>query len=317
MLGVVSSCAGAATESVAHTRSEKIGLKKEDIIPSKRVADLRSWKHSQLCFYRSWLCQARVHCIEGKATPRNRSVVLGALGAINIGAGAKENFGGIHQRLRKRGMWMNSECDVFGESAHFDGQHSLGDEFACACADDSYAQYALGLRIYDQLGHAFSAVDSHGPARSRPGKSGDFDLAILFLGLSFREPTPGDFWIGEDDGGDGVGFESDFVSGDGFCRSAAFVHGFVGQHGLADDVADRVDGGVVGLQLLVDLDESALADFDLSFFQAGNFRVRFASDRNQNFVENFLTFFYFGTIEGDADSVGLFFHGTDGYVKQD
>ena len=61
--------------------------------------------------------------------------------------------------------------------------------------------------------------------------------------------------------------------------------GFVGQHGLADHVADGVNRGVVGLQLLVYLNESALADFDLSFLQAGNFGIRLASDRNQNLVE--------------------------------
>ena len=212
---------------------------------------------------------------------------------------------------------MDGQCNVMSERAHFDGEHAFGDQFAGAYADDPNTQHALGLRIEDQLGHAFGAVESHGAAGGSPGKLGHFDLAIFFLRLGFGQAAPGDFRIGEDDGGDSVGLEGDFVSGDGFDGGASFVRGFVGEHGFADYIADGVDSGVVGLQLFVYLDESALADFDLSLFQAGDFGVGLASDRNQNFVEELFAFFYFGAVEGDADSVGFFFHGGDGRVEQD
>ena len=42
-----------------------------------------------------------------------------------------------------------------------------------------------------------------------------------------------------------------------------------GQHRLTDDVADCVNGRVVGLKLLVDLHKSALADFDTCLVEAG------------------------------------------------
>ena len=126
-----------------------------------------------------------------------------------------------------------------------------------------------------------------GAAGGGPGKLGDFDFAIFFLRLRFGQAGPRDFGIGEDDRGNGVGLEGDFVSGDGFDGGAAFVHGFVREHGFADYVADGVDGGVVGLQLLVDLDESFGADFDLGFVEAGDFGVRLAADGDQHAVENF------------------------------
>src|ERR1700680_3969977 len=214
-------------------------------------------------------------------------------------------------------MRMDGECDVFDERAHLDGEHSFRYEFAGAGADNSYPQHALGLRIDDQLGHAFSSVDCHGASRGAPGESGYLDLAIFFLRLGLGEAAPGDLWIGEDDGGNCVGFEGDFMSSDGFDRGASFMRGLVRQHGFAHDVADGVNGGIVCLQLLIYLNETALADFDLSFLQTRDLGIRLASHRNQDLVEELLAFFYLGAVESDADSAGFFFHGSDGGVEQD
>ena len=173
---------------------------------------------------------------------------------------------------------MDAEREVLRDRAHFDGEHAFGDQFACAHSYDADAQYALGLRIEDEFGHAFGAVDGHGAAGCSPGELGDFDFAIFFLRMGFGQACPGDFGIGEDHGGNGVGLKCDFVTRDGFDRGSSFMRGFMRQHGFADYVSDGVDGGVVGLQLLVDLDESARTDFDLSFVEAGNFGIGFASD---------------------------------------
>ena len=63
---------------------------------------------------------------------------LGPFGPVHIRAGAKKDFGGFHQRLGKRGMGMDGECNVGGRRRHLHGEHSLGDEFARAGANDSH-----------------------------------------------------------------------------------------------------------------------------------------------------------------------------------
>ena len=99
--------------------------------------------------------------------------------------------------------------------------------------------------------------------RARPeAAQGNFAIltvASFFLRLGFGQAAPGDFGIGEDDGWNGVRFEGDLVSGNGFDRGASFVRGLVRQHRFADHVADGINRWVVGLELLVDLNKSALA----------------------------------------------------------
>src|SRR5271169_469220 len=200
---------------------------------------------------------------------------------------------------------MDGHADVGRERAHFDGQHAFGNQLARARAHDTDTEYAFRLRIDEQLGETFGPVAGDGASRGGPRKLGNGDLASLFFGLRFGEAGPSNFRIGEDDGGNRVRFEGDFVAGDGFDGGAAFVHGFVGQHRFAGDVADRVDGGVGGLALLVDFDESLLVDFHFRFVEAGDLGIRTASYRHQHTVEYLLCFFYVWTFKSYADT-GLF-----------
>ena len=197
-------------------------------------------------------------------------------------------------------------ADVPGQCGHLDRQHAFGDQFSRAGADDSHAQHALGLRIEDQLRHAFGAIDRHGAAGGGPGKLRDLDFAVLFLRLRFGQPAPGNFGIGEHDCGNGVGLERDFVSGDGFDRGASFVRGLVRQHRFADHIADGVDGGIVGLQLLVHLNESALVRLCtcvLSRPGISEFGLRPTETRT--LVEDLFALLDVGAVEGDADAVRL------------
>ena len=149
---------------------------------------------------------------------------------------------------------------------------------ASACSDNTDAENALGLGIDEEFGEAFGAVDGNGASGGGPGEFRDGDFAPLFFGLGLGESGPGNFGIGEDDGGDGIGLEGNFVSGDGFDGGAAFMHCLVGEHGFSGDVADGVDGRLGGLALLVDFDESLGIDFDLRFVEAGDFGVGTAAD---------------------------------------
>jgi hypothetical protein len=103
------------------------------------------------------------------------------------------------------------------------------------------------------------------------GKPGYLDLTVLLLGVGLSQTAPRDFGIGEHDRRNGIRLERDFVSGDSLDGDAAFVHGLVSKHGFTDDIANRIDAGIIGLQLLVYLDEATRADMHAGLFEAGDF----------------------------------------------
>ena len=82
--------------------------------------------------------------------------------------------------------------------------------------------------------------------------------------------------------------------GDHLDRQLAFMRCLVGEHGLADHIADGVDGGIGRLQLLIYLDKATGVHFHLRGVKAGDFGVWLASDGNQNAAKNpFFVFFLF------------------------
>ena len=93
--------------------------------------------------------------------------------------------------------------------------------------------------------------------------------------------------------------------------------GLVREHGLADYIADRVDGGIVGLQLLVHLNETARADLHPRFVEAGDLGVRLASDGNQHTIENFLLRVAVLRFERRADAGAFVLDRRNGGVEQD
>ena len=68
-------------------------------------------------------------------------------------------------------------------------------------------------------------------------------------------------------------------------RDLALVHRLVGQHRLADHVADGEDVRDVGAHLLVDRDEAALVDRDAGVLRPDQLAVRPAADRDEHPVE--------------------------------
>ena len=87
----------------------------------------------------------------------------------------------------------------------------------------------------------------------------DLDLAARLFGLVLGEAGRRDLRIGEDDGGDGAHVELGLVAGDDLGDDLGLLGRLVREHRLPGDVADRVDAGHVGAQLLVDGDEAALS----------------------------------------------------------
>src|SRR5215469_10908835 len=211
-------------------------------------------------------------------------------------------------------MGMDRERNVFRQCRHFDGQRAFGDHIPRAHPDDSHAQHPLRGWIKNQFRHSFGAVERHGTTGSGPGKLRDLDLAAFFFRLSFRHTGPGDLGIGEDHGGNSIGLERDLMSGDVFHRSASFMGSVVSEHGLADYIADGVNRGSVGMEMLIGLEEAAWADADLSAVKAANFGIWFAPHRDQNLVENLFAFFYVFAVEAHANAVRFFLHRSYGGV---
>ncbi len=103
----------------------------------------------------------------------------------------------------------------------------------------------------------------------------------LRLGLVFGQAYPSYFGIGVGYAGDHSGvkrgcgqiFVALLLACYHFGRYMRFVHGFVGQHGLAYDVADGEDVGHVGAHLDIDVDEAAVCDGYAGFVSRDFFAV--------------------------------------------
>src|SRR5437899_11851622 len=211
---------------------------------------------------------------------------------------------------------MDAQRDITGQGSHLDGEHALGDHFAGANTYDSNPENPLRLRVDEQLGHALGAVKRDRAARCGPGKLRDLYVAIFLLRLRLGEAAPGDLGIGKYDCRDCVWLEGDFVPRDGFDRDAAFVRRLVRKHWLADYVADRVDGGIIGLELLIHLNESALADLHAGLVEAGNLGVRLASYRDQHPIENFFLRVAVLCLQRGTNTLAFILHRSDRRVQK-
>ena len=116
------------------------------------------------------------------------------------------------------------------------------------------------LALEQQLGHALVAAQAQRPARRAPREDRLLVLDPVGLGPRLGQAHPGHLGIGVGHRRDRLGVELDVEPGDDLGRHLGLVHGLVGQHRLADDVADGVDPGHVGAHLGVDRDEAALVD---------------------------------------------------------
>src|SRR6266436_1610197 len=112
-----------------------------------------------------------------------------------------KGFGGFHQRLGQSWVWMDGQGDVFGGGTHLDGQDTFRNQFRSAVSDDADAEDALGLRVYDELRQSVGTVEGQGASGCGPEKLGDLYFGAFFLGGGLGQTTPGDFRIGEHDGG--------------------------------------------------------------------------------------------------------------------
>ena len=108
-------------------------------------------------------------------------------------------------------MGVDRVLEVGGQGGHLHCQYALGDQFAGAATGNADAEDAVGRGVYEQLGHPVVGILGRGAAGGGPGEARDFARAPLFFGLFLSEAAPGDFRVGLDHVGDGVGLEDQFV----------------------------------------------------------------------------------------------------------
>src|SRR5215475_1156613 len=101
---------------------------------------------------------------------------------------SEKALGGFHQSFRERRMGMYAQFEVGSDCPHFDGEHTLRDQFSGAGAGEPHSEDAFGFGINYQFSHAVAAVESGGPARSSPGEAGDLHWPAFFFGLGFGQP---------------------------------------------------------------------------------------------------------------------------------
>ena len=179
---------------------------------------------------------------------------------------------------------VDGKPDVLRVGTHFQCEHRFRDQLPGIRSDHACAEQSSGVLVENQLGHSFVARGGARPAARRPGKYRLFDLGPLCLGLRFGEPHPGDLRVGVGDRWNGAGIECAFVTGDDFRREFAFVAGFVRQHRLADDVADRMNMRHVGAHVLVRRDEAAFGDIHSGSLRIDILAVGSAPYREQHAV---------------------------------
>ena len=187
---------------------------------------------------------------------------LALLRHVEIGQRPREGLGRHGEGLRQGRMGMDGEADVLGVAAHLDRQRRLGDQVAGVGADDAAADQPAARLVPQRLGQALVAPERQRAPARRPGEHRLAEGEPLGLGLRLGDADPGDFRIGIGDRRDRLGVEGGLVAARDLRRDLALVRRLVGEHRLADDVADREDMGNVGAHLPVDGDEAALVDRD-------------------------------------------------------
>ena len=125
----------------------------------------------------------------------------------------------------------------------------------------------------EDLRQALGARDRLSPARGGPGKAGDLDFAVRVLRLGLGQSAPGDFGIGEDDGGNRQVVERGRLTRQRLDGHVRLARRLVGEHRFAGDVSDGQNVGIGRASLWIDFDEALLVDFAPVVFSSPRSRL--------------------------------------------
>ena len=95
-------------------------------------------------------------------------------------------------------------------------------------------------------------------------------------------PTAGDFGPRIDDAGDRVVLDPRLLPGEALDAGDPLLLGLVRQHRAADHVADRIDAGDIGREILVDLDPPGAVARDADLVETETLGKRPPADRHQH-----------------------------------
>ena len=177
--------------------------------------------------------------------PEGRAVSFLALfGGEGVGGDAVENFGGFHDGFGKRRMRMDDSARsrTVAPISMATTPSAINSPAPWPTMPTPRMRSVSGS--INQFGQAVGAIIGQRAAGCAPREFGDFNFQSFCARLGFGQAAPGQFGIGENDGGNDDARGGAFVADDGFDGDARFLAGLVRQQNAAGDVADGENGGI-------------------------------------------------------------------------
>src|SRR5438067_3889801 len=192
----------------------------------------------------------------------------------------RQREGGFAEGFRKRRVRVNQGGDLFRHRFPADRQHRLGHQLGHARADEVNTEHAPAF-LGDDLAEPVRLQDDGLPdAGQLHGLRHDVEAFLARLTLRHTHRSDLGRRVRRARNGVVVDWRRG-VTGKLLGHVHAFAERDVSQTRRVDAVADGVDAGRRGLELLVDLDEPALIDRDTGGVEAGVFRHRAASNGDE------------------------------------
>ena len=145
------------------------------------------------------------------------------------------------------------------------------------------AEHTVGFGIGDDLYKAVCVAVGLGAAVGHHREFADLDLALclcLFLG----QADAGDFRIGVDDAGNDVMVHNAGKARDEFGGGNALVFRLVREHRAGDDVANGVDAGDAGLEIMADFDLATSVDSQARLVEGEAFGIGLAANGDEDAI---------------------------------
>ncbi len=171
-------------------------------------------------------------------------------------------------------------------------------------ADDAAADTTVRRLVEQQLGEALVAAIGDGAARRGPREHRFTVLDALGLALLLGLACPGDLRIGVGHRRNLARVEIGVVTSGGLRRHMRLMHRLVGQHGLADDVADGEDVRDIGAHLVVHRDEPPVGHRHAGLLGGDLPAVRAAPHRHQHQIVDLRLRWRLLAFEADPDALG-------------
>ncbi len=207
----------------------------------------------------------------------------------------------------ERGVSVAAPCQVFTAGSKIHGDRNFVDELTGVGTDDMYTQDSVCLCIGKDLDEAIgmtagtcSTIGCESKFSCSIFSAGRFQTVLCFTGSSnFRlsvDHSRDDFVIDMTEAG-----KHSFNAGD------AFFFGFVGQHGSANDVTDRINSAYGCLVAGTDTHKSSLVSLHADGIKSEGVDAGPSADGNKHAITNDGV----GTFDGDGSIVPVSDNGCD------